>query len=180
MNRSRSTAGSPLSGALGTPAWVTLVRNHNRDLLRARGLGVEAVPVAEVPIVSATPEAKTDYTALVSQLVPVATQLLAADATKNVEVLKARVVNTQQLRDRLPRGGVAWTIANNRLNVLKGKLKAAQKGLAREREDRAATKQWGLLGKIGLGVGILGGLALTVSILKFGGAAQRYKGEKLT
>lgn len=164
----------------GTPMWVYLVRRHNKAVAQAAGLGAEVPVVAPVAPEAAAPAAKQDYTALVSQLVPVATSLLAADATKNVEVLKARVVNTQQLRDRLPRGGVAWTIANNRLNVLKGKLKAAQKGLAREREDRAATKQWGLLGKIGLGVGIIGGLALTVTILKFGGAAQRYKGGKLS
>lgn len=164
--------------SLGQPYWVYLARNRNRAILQNAGLGASAIPVAapDVPAAEPAAEAKQDYTALVSQLVPVATQLLAADATKNVEVLKARVVNAQSLRDRLPHGGVAWTIANNRLNVLRGKLKAAQKGLAREREDRAATKQWGVLGKIGLGVGILGGLALTVTILKFGGAAQRYKG----
>lgn len=173
MNTSRPEFGNPF----GTPMWVYLVRNHNRAVAQAEGFGVEAPATAPIaPEAPAAATAKQDYTALVSQLVPVATSLLAADATKNVEVLKARVVNTQQLRDRLPQGGVAWTVANNRLNVLKGRLKAAQKGLAREREDRAATKQWGVLGKIGLGVGILGGLALTVSILKLGSAAQRYKG----
>lgn len=171
----------PMS-TLGQPYWVYLARNRNRALLQSAGLGAAVSPIPTAPLDVDAPEAastataKQDYTALVSQLVPVATSLLAADATKNVEVLKARVVNTQQLRDRLPQGGVAWTVANNRLNVLKGKLKAAQKGLAREREDRAATKQWGVLGKIGLGVGILGGLALTVSVLKLGAAAQRYKG----
>ena len=169
-------------GTFGVPYWVYLARNRNRALLNA-GLGASAIPVAAPEPNAVAPEAaltteesKTDYTALVSQLAPVATSLINADATKNVEVLKAKVQNATAIRDRLPQGGVAWTFANNRVNVLKGKLKAAKKALAREREDRAATKQWGVLGKAGLGVAILGGLALTVTILKFGAAAQRYKG----
>lgn len=144
--RSRTHLGVPASGSV---------------LRQRRGLG------------SAEPESKEETSTLEIAL-PIVKTLLDSSAVKDVEVLRARATNFKRLRDRTRKGSIAWTLYDNQYRVTLAKLRAAEVEKKQELEDRASKLEVVGLGKVGITVGIVGGVALIALLVKLAGAAGRH------
>lgn len=107
-------------------------------------------------------------------VLPIVKTLLDDSAIKDVEVLKAKAVNARKLRDRFPVRSLLWTAYDNRYRVLLGKLRAAQVEKVQEQQDRASKLELVALGKGGIVVGIVSGVALAALLVNLSGAARRH------
>lgn len=116
----------------------------------------------------------TDTQSITDVALPIAKALLDESAIKDVEVLRAKVVNAKAIRDRFPKGSLLWTTYDNRFRVLAAKLKAAKVEKKQESEDRQSKQELVTLGKTGIIVGIVGGAALVALLVNLAGAAGRH------
>jgi hypothetical protein len=121
---------------------------------------------------------EVDFTTVAAALGPVAKELFADDATTDVETLKARIANHRRTRDSFSKGTVIWTLYNNKVNVLKARLKASLVKQREQAEDRASSKQWASLGKSTVVVGLVIGGALTAFLVSATGAVHRSGGRR--
>lgn len=118
-----------------------------------------ATPAAPAPPSDANP-AVVDT---LRQVLPIAQELLRDDATYDVETLKARIRNHEQLARTMPEP--LRTLYVNKVKVLKAKLRAARVAQGREAEDRASKWEWAALGKTAVGASILVGASLVALLL---------------
>jgi hypothetical protein len=95
-------------------------------------------------------------------IAPFIASLANKPATEQVEVLKAKIANQTEMRDRFPEP--IRTLYVNNLRVLRGKLKAAEQAQALEREEQASTRTWRFMGYTITGTGVAVGFA-TVALL---------------
>lgn len=107
-------------------------------------------------------------------IIPIAKALLDESAIRDVEVLRAKAANAKAIRDRFPKGSLLWTTYDNRYRVLMGKLRAARVEKKQESEDRRSKQELVTLGKTGIAVGIVGGVALVALLVNLAGAAGRH------
>ena len=105
--------------------------------------------------------------------VPLVKSLLETNSTTDAETLKARAANHRRMRDMFPRGSALYTLYDNKLNVIEGKLRGARKQQRDDREDRASKWEWAALGKTSVVTGIVVGGALIALLLNLSGAASR-------
>lgn len=82
-------------------------------------------------------------------------------ANQDVRIMRAaymaRIQNYEAMKKQFPLLGVFYT---NQINTLKAKVAAIDEKLALQVEGEAATRDWRSLGQTGVGIGILGGIAL--------------------
>jgi len=103
-----------------------------------------------------------DAQQIMASLAPFIASLATKPAAEQVEVLKAKIANQTELRDRFPEP--IRTLYVNNLRVLRGKLKAAEQAQALEREEQASTRTWRFMGYTITGTGVAVGVA-TVALL---------------
>ena len=111
---------------------------------------------------------------------PVITQAAGAlfdtgDPRLMAATLTARIRNYERMRRIPPYNVVPGTVwYDNEIRRMRAKLAAVQQNLALAQEGESATRQWRGLGQVGLGVGIVAGIALTA--LLAAGAARVARG----
>lgn len=109
---------------------------------------------------------------LVQSAKPYAEMLLKDDdPTEDVETLKARIRNHEAIRNASFEP--IRTLYQNKINVLKARLRAAKKRQTERRKDTASKWEWSNLGKFGAVIGIATGVAVLSLIVNASGAARR-------
>jgi hypothetical protein len=128
-----------------------------------RALGVAAPPSASPPEISNEGLVATS-TSFLEKLAPVASELLNTTAVEDVAVLKAKIRNNEELRDKFPEP--LKTYYRNEVRKLKAKLTAKQEAAKEERITTQSKREWANLGKAAVVVGILVGVAVVGGIIK--------------
>lgn len=98
------------------------------------------------------------------KLAPVASELFYTTAAEEVAVLKAKIRNNEELRDKFPEP--LKTFYRNEVRKLKAKLTAKQQTAAEEQLTTQSKREWANLGKAAVVVGILVGVSLLGTIIK--------------
>ena len=101
-----------------------------------------------------------DYTELVNQALPVLTStLLPKDPLQRAKVLRAKIKNYKEMRDRvnLP---ITKQFYTNEIRKMEAKLDAAEHEIKIKKEGEEATRNWRLLGQMGIATGIVFGFSL--------------------
>lgn len=162
MNIRRSELGMPGFGG------------RNRRRRRIVTTVAEGLPVAEEESdldLGADPEIQD----IIKGAQPYVQALLKEDATEDVETLRARIANHQRIRDSFFPRSAPWVLYDNKVRVLKAKLRAALQRAGEEREDRRSKWQWSELGKSTAVIGMAIGGALVALLINLSGAANRSK-----
>ena len=129
-----------------------------------------------LPIVDGQPTlgAEANVVDIVRQASPYVKALVQEDdSTEDVETLRVRVRNHERLRDGYFRGSIFWVLYDNKVRVLRARLRAALARQDRDREDRASKWEWASLGKMSAVTGIAIGVAVIVMVANLAGAARR-------
>lgn len=96
-------------------------------------------------------EPTAQWTSTLQTLAPIAASVISdlQDPYRQAELLKVKIARAKAS------GWSAYRVA-----ALEAKLKAAEAQIAEDKADTASTQEWSTLGKLGVGVGILFGVAL--------------------
>lgn len=118
-----------------------------------------------------------DYAELVNQALPVLTStLLPRDPLQRAKVLRAKIKNYKEMRDRavLP---LAKQVYTNEIRKMEAKLDAAEHEIKIKKEGEEATRDWRMLGQIGIATGIVFGFSLVYLVSSAGSRikSQQYR-----
>ena len=165
MNMQRSNLGVPAGGGV----------RGRRAMPQRKGSSVGIGNVDHIGGLSAeeTDAVESATSDFITQAMPVAQALLEASAAQDPDVVRAKIENYKALRDRKRRGSVAWTLYNNRIRVLQGKLTTSRRVARHKEEDRESKHTWALLGKGTLVTGIGVGVALILLLNRMGRDPRR-------
>lgn len=98
-----------------------------------------------------SPETDTTALQVLTTLAPVAADVIAdlTDPYKQAEVLKVKIARAK---------AAGWS--PYRISLLQAKLKAAVNQIAQQQLEQQSSTEWSALGKTGVSIGIVGGVAL--------------------
>lgn len=116
-------------------------------------------------------QTETDYTQIAAQLLPVVTSSLPSNPIQRQKVLKAKIKNYKEMRDRvnLP---IAKQFYTNEIRKMEAKLESTEHEIKIKKEGEQATRNWRSLGQAGIATGILVGFSLIYLIASAGKRVQ--------
>jgi hypothetical protein len=105
----------------------------------------------------------TDYEAMLKEYAPILRVGLeqVTDATRQQEVLQARIANLKDLRKRSP--SFLRPAIDRRITIAQAKLRAAERKVGLQRETESAQRTYRMLTQ----TAIAGGVVITVAIAAF-------------
>ena len=108
----------------------------------------------------------TNYEAMLKEYAPILRVGLeqVTDATRQQEVLRARISNLQQLRSRSP--AFLRPALSRRIRIAKAKLRAAERRVSLQRETEGAQRTYRYLTQAAIAGGVVITLALTTFLIK--------------
>ena len=107
-----------------------------------------------------------DYEAMLREYAPLARTALeqVTDATKQEEVLRARIKNLKQARRKVP--AFLQGALTSRIRIAEAKLKAAERKVGLQRETETAQRTYRALTQTAMVGGVLIAAALTALVVK--------------
>ena len=102
---------------------------------------------------------------LVQEYLPLVRTVIeeASDASRQVEVLDAKIQTTRRMIALAPIGG---EVLRARLRNLQARKRAAERRLLKMREGESSTRTWRSLGQVGALVGIGVGVAIILRVIR--------------
>jgi intergrase/recombinase len=108
----------------------------------------------------------TDYEAMLKEYAPILRVGLeqVTDATRQQEVLRARISNLRDLRKRSP--SLLRPAINRRIKIAKAKLKAAERKVGLQRETESAQRTYRMLTQAAIAGGVVISFAVAAFVIK--------------